>query len=230
MSAAITSLLSFLFQIFSLFLASIQQKIISRVRSRYSLLQKVINVWLEGGDILPSSTKSAPSQEKPLNQLGAKVPFYAAPWSKCLPHSTLRAKIQLVQADIPHVQAAETVEAALVVEDPEDIRKSSCSKTTTRINHKRSMSSIDLKLDEYNARNCQYIICKHLQKHRADSRCPCLLQEVDYSAICQSIHPSTNPRILSKISNLPKSRLYKHRKHASFEPTKLSAIFENLAY
>jgi len=244
--------LSFLLMYIASFLAILSQHLLSGLKAHYVFMCKVANLWVISKDTLPSSNKSTEAfNEKLLQAVEIKNlqypksrttnrfnPLFNNPKTSAIPKQTEFAL---------HSAAYSPQEAVLCIDrrDNSSFRtklpySSANSSGTLRRHtlsvHKRAMSSVEAKLNEYNEKNSQYMICKQLERQNIldprtnEFRHHQLPKPLDYSAVCQFINPETDPLILDKLANLQKIRPSKERRHSSFEPTKLSAIFENLAY
>ena len=217
------------------------QKMSNKFGSNYKTLNKLINYWVGSQYELPVTVFQAKAAEHEATSSDTSLEMEVQkPYEQTTPAFLKNHPLSQ--------KCAVSAESTLVLGSSETQNKQQSdflNKQTRDFNadyqrmlyiKKRSMSGIDLKLTDYNTLNSQYIVRKFVdwqQKNGSESfvlpQTP-LPQELDDATICQFMIPSTNPLILSKLSNLPKSKPSKHRRHRSFQPTKLSTIFENLAY
>lgn len=245
-SQLFAAVLSFLTVAFSLICATATHWFSSNSK----LFNKVVKLWVVSQDELPYSVAETQNPDEKAIQLDTVESANVNSWSENCPaflknyprsqkRSNSKEKAQS-QSSEPSQTLAATVsdsekDATNQTSEPQVESAKFNAESSFRI-QKLSMPSIRAKLEEYNAINTQYVVCKHLEKHNANEVNTMQLnqlinsKEIDYSVICKFMFPSVNPLVLSKLNSLPKYKSSKHRRQYSFQPTKLTTIFENLAY
>lgn len=241
MLVALSKFVRVLFAFVVLTVNVISQKVTAKLGSNYTLLNKLVAIWTGSKYSLPTLVSEVKPVDTDSMKLCAAVEMEVQQaWQQINPNFLNNYPISQKRLGSSQTNDAEETQTSASVEStaqstpkrlPRKQRPQSCQFGSTP---KRFMSSVDLKLEEYNAMNTQYVLHKYLDRQygidASSVNRASLPKELDDAAICQLMFPSTNPLILSKLANLPKMKPSKHRRQLSFQPTKLSTIFENLAY